>query len=171
MLLPLLGCLYVAATVLVGGAFGYLGTDPATVSGPLVPVGVGKAAGTLFLCFLSLGGLAMLLGVAIRSTGGAMAVWFLWILPLEQLILPGVLGRIFPFLRPYFQYQPFTVATGLGPYEGYDPAAYERLVVARRAAEATVPPPPDLTAEIWVTAGWAVVFIVSAYIVFLRRDL
>jgi ABC-type transport system involved in multi-copper enzyme maturation permease subunit len=166
-----LGFLYVAVVATIGGVFAALGTDPATASGALVPAGVWKAAGTLFLCFLSIGGLALFLSLAIRSTGGTMAVWFLWILPVEQLILPGVLGRIIPALRDYFQYQPFTLATRLGEYAWYDPLAWDRLVAAREAAERPVPTPPDVSTAVLVTAGWAVVFLTLAYVTFRRRDL
>jgi len=171
MLLPMLGVLYVGAVVLIGGGIGFLGTDVGAASGPILPLGVLEATGGLLLAFASVGGLALFLALAVRSTGGAMAVWFLWIFPMEQLIVPGVFGKILPFLKDYFQYQPFAAAQRLLAFESYDPAAFDRLVAARVAAERTPPPPPDLTAVLWVNAGWAVLFLVVGFVWFRRRDL
>lgn len=171
MLLPILGVVYVVAVVLIGGGIAWLGTDLGAAVGPILPLGVLKAAGGLLLAFASVGGLALFLALAIRSSGGAMAVWFLWIFPMEQLIVPGVLGRIMPFLRDYLQYQPFAAAQRLFAYESYDPAAFDRLVTAREAAERTPPPPPELTAILWVNGGWAVLFIGLGFLWFRQRDL
>jgi len=170
MLLPVLGLLYIVMVFVVGAVFGLLGTDPAAASGPMFPIGVLEVMGVQLLAFLAVGGLAFFIALAVRSSGGAMAVWFLWIFPMEQGIVPLLLGRI-EAIRPYFQYQPFTCAMRLLSFEAYDAAAYERLVAAQRAAERPITPPPDVTTALCVTAGWAVLFIASAYIMFRKRDL
>ncbi len=170
MLIPVVGLLFIILSTLIGGVIGWMGTDAASATGPLLSLGVVKAAGALFLAFVSIGGLALFVSLAVRGSGGAMAVWFLWISPMEQLIVPGLLGRI-EFMREYIQYQPFLSAQRLLGFEKWDPAAFQRLVEASREAEREIPPPPDMAGDLWVNAAWAVAFGVGAFLMFRRRDL
>jgi len=170
MLLPMVGILFIGSSTLVGAVIASMGTDFGNASGPVGPIGVAGAAAGLLLAFMSAGGLALFISLAVRGAGGAMAVWFLWIFPMEQLIIPGILGRI-EALQKYMQYLPFAAAQRLLGFENYDPAAFQRLVDAREAAERGVPPTPDLTGMLWVNAGWAVLLLVAAFLVFKRRDL
>ncbi|MFV1986839.1 MAG: ABC transporter permease [Gemmatimonadota bacterium] len=170
LLLPMVGILFISSSTLVSATIAGLGTDFANASGPVLPIGVASAAAGLLLAFMSAGGLALFISLAVRGAGGAMAVWFLWIFPMEQLIIPGILGRI-EALQKYMQYLPFAAAQRLLGFENYDPAAFQRLVEAREAAERGVPPTPDLTGMLWVNAGWAALLLVAAFVVFRRRDL
>jgi ABC-type transport system involved in multi-copper enzyme maturation permease subunit len=170
MLVPLIGILFLAANVLFALTFGLMGTDLAVASGSVLPIGVFKACGGLLLAFLSVGGLALFISLAVRGGGGAMAVWFLWILPVEQLIIPMTLGRI-DALSEYLQWQPFLAAQRMFDFSNYDSAAYDRLVAAAQTAERPIPPVPDLGVALWVNAGWAVLFFVGAFLMFRRRDL
>ena len=170
MLLPVIGVLFILLSTMIGGVIGWMGTDPATASGPLFTAGVLRAMGALFLAFMSVGGLALFISLAVRGSGGAMAVWFLWIFPMEQLIVPGLLGRI-AFLRDYLQYQPFLSAQRLLGFENWDPVAFQRLVDARREAERSIPPTPDMATDLWVNAAWALAFLIGAFLMFRRRDL
>ncbi|MDX1393818.1 MAG: hypothetical protein R3195_05485 [Gemmatimonadota bacterium] len=168
MLVPLLAVLFIGLNIVIGATFAALGTDGAT--GPMIPVGVWRAVGALFLAYCSLGGLALFISLAVRGAGGAMAVWFLWIGIIEQLIIPQTLGRI-DAVQPLLQYQPFVLAQTLLGFEKWDPATFQRLVDAAREAGEEIPLAPDMTTGVLVTAGWAVALLVGAFIIFRRRDL
>lgn len=171
MLLPVLGVAFLAVQLGVGGGFALAGTDTAAAAGPIVPISVLEAAGALLLGYFVVGGLALFISLAIRSSGPAMAVWFFWIAFGEQQIVAGLLGRAFPGLRPILAYLPWTNAQrGLG-FENYDPAAYGRMVEAAREAERAAPRLPDVSAVLLVDVAWAALFVGLAYAWFRRRDL
>ena len=170
MLVPFLGLVFLSLAMTIGFVISFLGTDLAAASGPIISVGVFKAAGGMLLAFLSVGGLALFVSLSVRGAGGAIATWFLWIFLIEGVIVPQLLGRI-DWLRDYLQYQPFTVAQRLFGLENYDPAAFQRLVEAREAAERPAPVLADLTGVLWINAGWAALFFLGAFVIFRRRDL
>ncbi len=168
--LPLLGLLFVAVQVAIGGVMGLVGTDPAAASGPLFPASVLRAMGALLLSFLAVGSLAFLISTAVRSSGAAMAVWFFWVAFGEQLLI-GILGRFVPSVRPALRYLPFQNAqSGLG-FHLYDRAALQRFTEAAAVAGQPAPRLPDLSMVLWVDAGWAILFMAAAYVWFVRRDL
>lgn len=169
MLVPMIGILFVLALTVPGAIFASLGEGVAA-SGPAWTAGVFKAAGALLLAFFVAGSLALFVSLAVRGAGGAMAVWFLWVGVGEQLIIPQTLGRI-DAIAEYLQYQPFLTATRLIGFENYDPTAFQRVVEAAEAAERSIPGTPDMTTSLLVAAGWVVVLIGGAHIMFRRRDL
>ena len=172
MLIPLLGLLFIGLNVIMGAGFAALGasgTASGAAGGPAVPLGVLRAAGALFLAYCSVGGLALFISLAVRGSGGAMAVWFLWIGIVEQLLFQ-ILGRI-EAVRPLLAYQPFILSQRLIGFEKWDPATFQRIVDAAREAEEAIPVAPDMTTDLLVTAGWAIALIVGALILFRRRDL
>ena len=170
MLLPLLGVLFLAVKVLIGGGAALLGSGLGVGSGPAFPLSVVAASGALLLAFCSVGGLALLFSLTIRSSGPAMAVWFFWIALGEQLV-PQLLGRAFPALRPALGMLPFNAAQRLLEFASFDPVAYERLVLAAQEAERAVPELPSLTLSLAVNAAWVVAFLGIGYVLYQRKDL
>lgn len=169
MLLPYLGAIFVVVRVASGGMFALLsGGLPA--EGSAVPLSVLAASGGLLLAFFSVASLALLLCLGIRASGPAMAVWFFWIALGEQLV-PQLLGRAFPGLQAALGYLPFNAAQKLLEFPSYDAGAYARIVAAAEAAGETAPQLPDLTLALGVNAGWTIVFLSLAYVLYDRRDL
>ncbi len=169
MLLPFLGGIFVAVKVAIGGVFPLLsGGLPADASA--VPLSVLAASGGLLLAFFSVGSLALLLSLTIRASGPAMAVWFFWIAMGEQLV-PQLLGRAFPALQPALGLLPFNAAQRLLEFASYDAGAYASMVAAAQASEEAIPELPNLTLALGVNAGWLLVFLVAAYLLYDRRDL
>ena len=170
MLLPLLGLLLLLVKLVIGGGAALLGTDVAGASGPVFPLSVLQASGALLLAFFSIGGMALLFALAIRNSGPAMAVWFFWVAMGEQLV-PQLLGRAFPALRPALGLLPFNVAQQVMRFASYDAPAYERLAARALAADEAVPELPNLSLALGVNAGWALLFLIASYVFFRRRDL
>lgn len=168
-LLVITGLVFVGVklAIVVGGAL--IGTD-FSAGAPLVPGWVILALGALFLAYLSAGALALLCALTIRSSGPAMAVWFFWITLGEQLV-PGLIQRVLPAAEPVLSLLPFAAAQRVLSYWLYDTAAYERMVAAAQEAERTAPEMPNVALLLGVNAGWAVLFVAVAYLVFRRRDL
>lgn len=171
MLLPIVGLAFVGSKVLIPAVLGLIRTDFATASGPLFPLSAVQATGGLFLAFLCLGSLGLFLSLAIRNTGGAMGVWFLWILPVEQLILPGLVGQLLPDFGSWLQYLPFTGAQRLLNFASYDTPTYERMVAAALEAERSVPELQALAPSMISCAVWTMLFVGVSFVWFRRRDL
>ena len=170
LLVVLVGVLFVATKLLIGGGMAALGTDFGVVGGTAFPLSALTASLGLLLAYLSVAGLALFVAVTIRSSGPAMAVWFFWITLGEQL-LPALVSRVLPATQPAFTYLPFSAAQKLLDFWVFDTAAYTRLVARAQEAEQAVPELPNLLLWLGVNAGWAVVFVVVGYVLFRRRDL
>ncbi len=170
MLLPMIGAVLLATKLSIGGGAALLAGGLDGLSGPAMPSSVWRAAGGLFLAFLTVGSLAFLFSTWIRSSGPAMAAWFFWVAMGEQ-IVPQLLGRPFPVLREALGYLPFNAAGRLLEFWAFDSTAYQRVVAAAEAAERTPPPPPDLSLAVAVNAGWVVLLIGLAFWLYGRRDL
>lgn len=169
-LLLVLGLIFLVAHVGIPAALALVETDPAAAAGPLVPGSVVAATGALLLAFLSIGGLALFLSLAIRSAGPAMAAWFFWVVFGEQLGA-GLLGRFFEGLQPILRHLPFSAAQQLMAFESFDATARQRMIDAAIEAGRDVPELPDLGVALAVNAGWALLFLGVAYVWFQRRDL
>jgi len=99
-----------------------------------------------------------------------MAVWFFWIALGEQLV-PQLLGRAFPALRPALGLLPFNAAQRLLEFAAFDAAAYQRLVQAAQEAEQGVPELPGLALSLGVNAAWVLAFLGVSYLLYQRKDL
>lgn len=169
-LIPILGIAFLTIAVLIPGVMGILGTDLETASGPVLPLSVFGALGGIALAYTTVAGLAFALGLAIRSTGPAMAAWFFWVLMGEQLF-GGLAVRFWPSLETFVGYLPFTAATKLLGFENYDVAAHQRMVERAVEAERDIPQLPDLATTVNVNLGWVAFFMIVSFIWFRRRDL
>jgi len=171
LLLPVLGIVFLAVQVGIGAGFALAGTDLSAATGPLVPLSVFRTMGATLLGFFVVGGLALFISLAVRSAGGAMAVWFFWVAIGEQQIVAGLLGRALPELRPLLRYLPWTNAQRALSFENYDAPAFERVADAAREAGRTVPELPDVSTITLVNLGWIALFVGIAFLWFRRRDL
>lgn len=171
LLLPVLGLVFIAVQVGIGGGFALAGTDLAAATGSLVPVSVLQTIGATLLGFFVVGGLALFIALAVRSSGGAMAIWFFWIAIGEQQIVAGLLGRFFESLRPALRYLPWSNVQRAIAFENYDAPTFQRIVEAAQEAGRRVPEHPDMTAITLVNLGWIALFVGLSYIWFRKRDL
>lgn len=151
LLLPIVGLAFMGVHILIPVVLAAIRTDFGSVGGPLIPGAAYAAAGGLALSFLSVGSLAFFLSMAIRRTGAALAIWFLWIIPVEVGMVLQLALR-FPRYAEWLEYVPFRNATHLLPYEGYVGAA-------------------DPTPHLIAAAAWSALFIGTAFVWFRRRDL
>ena len=171
LLLPILGLAFIGVHVLIPLLLALLRTDIAAAEGSLVPLSAWGAAGGLALAFLGLGALAFLLSLLIRKTGAALAVWFLWVGPIESGMLPALVRRFLPDHTGWLDYLPWTNALPLLDFSNYDAAAYERYAATLEALGRAPPPAVDLTWHVVTAAAWVMVFVGTAYLTFRRRDL
>lgn len=171
LLLPMVGLAFIGVHVAIPTVLALIRTDFAAAEGPLVPLSVLQAAGGLGLAFLSVSALAFLLSLVIRRTGAALAVWFLWIGPIESGMLPGLVRRFLPDQAGWLEYLLFTNGFPLLDFRSYDAAAYERYAAAVEAAGRTPSPPADPAWHLVAAAAWTVFLVGIAFISFRRRDL
>ncbi|WP_425155454.1 hypothetical protein [Candidatus Palauibacter sp.] len=171
LLLPIVGLAFLGVHVLIPVVLALIRTDFAVVDGPLVPLSVFAALGGLTLAFLSMGALGFFLSLAIRRTGAALGVWFLWIGPVESGMILPLARRYLPDHSAWVEYMPFGNAVALLEFRHYDAPAYERYAAAIEAAGRTPPPAVDPTWHLIVAAAWTALLIGSAFIWFRRRDL
>lgn len=171
LLLPVVGLAFIGVHVAIPTLLALIRTDFAAVEGPLIPLSVLQAAGGLGLAFLSVAALAFLLSLVIRKTGAALAVWFLWIGPIESGMLPGLVRRFLPDHTGWLEYLPFTNGFPLLDFRNYDAPAYEQDAAAVEAAGRTPSPPVDLTWHLVTAAAWTALLVGIAFITFRRRDL
>lgn len=171
LLLPVLGLVFVVTLVGIGGGFALAGTDLAAAGGPLVPFSVFQTLGAILLGFFVVGGLALFISLAVRSSGGAMAIWFFWIAVGEQQIVAGLLGRFFESLRPLLGYLPWTNVQRAIAFRNYDAPTFQRMVEAAQEAGRTVPTRPDIGTITLVNLGWIALFVGVAFFWFRKRDL
>ena len=171
LLLPIVGLAFIGVHVLIPMVLALIRTDFGAAEGSLVPLSVFQAAGGLGLGFLSVGALAFLLSLVIRRTGAALAVWFLWIGPIESGMLPALVRRFLPDLTGWLAYLPFSNTFPLLDFRNYDAATYERYAAAVEAAGRTPAAAVDPAWHLVTAAAWTTLLVGIAYISFRRRDL
>lgn len=171
LLLPVVGLAFIGVHVLIPTVLALIRTDLAAAEGPLVPLSVFQAAGGLGLAYLSVGALAFLLSLMIRRTGAALAVWFLWIGPIESGMLPALVRRFLPDHAGWLDYLPFSNTFPLLEFRHYDATAYERYAAAVEAAGRTPPAAVDPAWHLVTAAAWTTLLVGIAFILFRRRDL
>ncbi|MCY3598419.1 MAG: hypothetical protein OXN85_00395 [Gemmatimonadetes bacterium] len=171
LLLPLVGLAFIGVHVLIPTVLALIRTDFGTAGGALVPLSVFQAAGGLGLAFLSVAALAFLLSLVIRRTGAALAVWFLWIGPIESGMLPALVRRFLPDHAGWLEYLPFTNTFPLLDFRNYDAATYERYATAVEAAGRTPSAAVDPAWHLLTAAAWTTLLVGIAFISFRRRDL
>ncbi|MEM7414089.1 MAG: ABC transporter permease [Gemmatimonadota bacterium] len=168
-LLVLVGIVFLASKLVVGVAAAMIGTD-FSAGEQIFPLSAFAASGALLIAYLNAGGLALLVSLSARAAGPAMALWFFWITMGEQL-LPAILGRIAPSLQPAFAYLPFAATQQVLGFALFDERRREQIIAG--AAEAGQAAPDFADPMLWtaVNAGWAILFLTVAYLIFRKRDL
>lgn len=168
-LLPMIAFAFVGVLVTSTGVTAFLGTDVAAVDGPLIRPADWTIIGAFATAVLLYGSMALFAATAIRASGPAMGVWFLWLALIEQM-LPGVVNKLRdgwgPAMAPY---QPGALGMRLLSRLEHDPEALQAATV--RAMEAGEPLPtvlPGLWLATWI---WIIVLVGVSYLWFRKRDL
>ena len=140
---------------------------------PLVSLGDLKVAGGYALGAMGFAALAFMLAMFLRSTGGAVGVFFLYILFLEQLI--GLMLRQFGSAELSAKVMPYMPVNSLrGPMnpEVWHPAYVERLnAIAASVGQPAQVVNADMLKLIGLPLAWIGVFLGVTFLVFRRRDL
>lgn len=165
--------LFSAVHVTIGGALAAYGT-PAGTPGMLTPVHV-AAMGGLFLSCVGYAASGLLVASLVRSTGGAMAIWFFYS-QIAETLLRLLIPRLWSAAGPYMEYAPIAALNRARNYLVYDAAALERAQDrASRSADAVRQGLPNLGGDpgevVGVALAWTLAFIVGGWLVFRRRDL
>lgn len=171
LLLPVVGILFIATQVALGGGLALAGTDLTSLEQPLISAVHMSTVGGVFLAFLGYGSLALFVSLAIRNSGPAMAVWFFYVAVGEQM-LGGMLARLSDRLGELAQFLPINTFNQLHRYYQHDLVAFQRAVEA--AVEAGNDPPGDPWANSTLLVAWLVwvsLFIGGAFLWFRKRDL
>ncbi|HSM34804.1 MAG TPA: ABC transporter permease [Longimicrobiales bacterium] len=155
--------------LVIGGGFGIAATD---FGGP-EPIMHGyqaRALGAVVLSVAGYGALALLIATIVRSTGGAMAIWFFYVAFGESLIRNGI-ARVWEGSAPYLAYAPVAVFDALRDYLMFDPAALARVAERMQEAGRPAPEPGDPGTLALVAGGWIVLLVLGGFLAFRRRDL
>jgi ABC-type transport system involved in multi-copper enzyme maturation permease subunit len=171
LLVPIVGTLFIAMQLAVGGGFALAGTDFAATTEPLIRAVHWSTIGGLFLAFLGYGSLALLVSLGVRNSGPAMAVWFFYVAVGEQM-LRGALGRISERLGELARFLPINTFNQLHRYFQHDLAAYREAVleaVANARRQPAAPWEMDTLLLAWFL--WVALFFVGSFFWFRKRDL
>jgi ABC-type transport system involved in multi-copper enzyme maturation permease subunit len=148
----------------------YPAPDP---QAPLVSLDDLKVFGGFALGSLGFASMALMLAMILRSTGGAIGVFFLWFAFLEQLLL--LLLRQFGGTRTAQAVAPYLPVAALrAPMEPriWHTAFVERAnAIAVSMGQSPAPLDVDLRKVIGLPLAWTVVFIGVAFLAFRKRDL
>jgi ABC-type transport system involved in multi-copper enzyme maturation permease subunit len=146
---------------------------PPDPGAPLVSIGDLKVAGGYLLASLGFAAMAFMLAILLRSTGGAIGVFFLYFAFLEQLI--GLMLRRFGSVElagKVMPYMPMNVLRAPTNPNVWHAAYVER---ANAIAVSIGQPAQVVEADLWKLIGlplaWIAVFLLVTFLVFRRRDL
>jgi len=170
LLVPVIAILFVAAQAGVGGMLAALATDLRAADAPLIgPHDVHALAGVT-LAALGMGALAFLVSFVVRSPGPAIALFFLYIVVIEQLVLVTLLRR-WDALAPAVRFLPARVSFTLIESTQYYPEAVARAVQAAEKAGRPGPVFTDTGDLMTAAAVYALVFVALAFLAYRKRDL
>jgi hypothetical protein len=148
----------------------YPAPDP---NAPLVSLDDLKVAGGFALGGLGLASMAFMLAILLRSTGGAIGVYFLYFAFLEQMI--GLLLRRFGSVElasAVMPYAPLNVLRGpLNPNVWHTAYAERLNVVAVSVGQPAQVVNADMIKLIGLPLAWIGIFVGVAFVVFRKRDL
>lgn len=170
LLVPSIAVLFVATQAGVGGTLAALATDLRAADAPFIGPHDLRALAGITLAALGIAALAFLVSFVVRSPGPAIALFFLYIVVIEQLVLVTLLRR-WDTLAPAVQYLPARVFFTLIENTQYYPEAVARAVQAAEKAGRAAPVFPDTGALMTAAAIYAVAFVGIAFVVYRRRDL
>jgi hypothetical protein len=146
---------------------------PPDADAPLVSLGDVKVAGGYLLSSVGLASMSFMLAILLRSTGGAIGIFFLYFAFLEQLF--GLMLRRFGSVELAGKVMPYMPNNAFrGPT---NPNVWHSAYLERSNAIATSIGQPaqvvdvDLMKLIGLPLVWIFVFVGAAFVVFRRRDL
>ena len=146
---------------------------PPDPGAPLVSLGELKVAGGYLLGSLGFAAMAFMLAMLLRSTGGAIGVFFLYFAFLEQLI-GLVLRRIgsVELASKVMPYMPLTALRGPANPNIWSAAYVERAdAIAVSVGQPALVVDADMLKVIGLPLAWIAVFVLVTFVVFRRRDL
>lgn len=170
LLVPAIAILFVAAQAGVGGTLAALATDLRAADAPLIGPHDLRAFAGITLAALGMTALAFFFAFVVRSPGPAIALFFLYIGVVEQLVLVTLLRR-WDALAPAVTYLPARVFFTLIENTQYYPETVARAVQAAERAGRPAPVFPDTGELMTAAAIYAVVFVGLAFLEYRRRDL
>ena len=170
LLVPVIAILFVAAQAGIGGTLAALATDLRAADSALVGQHDLHALAGLTLSALGMAALAFCFAFVVRGPGPAIALFFLYIGVIEQLVLTTLLRR-WDALAPAVRYLPSRVFFTLIEDTRYYPEAVARAVAAAEKAGRAAPVFPDTGALMTAAAIYTVVLVGVAYLVYRNRDL
>jgi hypothetical protein len=146
---------------------------PPDPDAPLVGIGDLKVGGGYLLASLGFAAMAFMLAILLRSTGGAIGVFFLYFAFLEQLI--GLMLRRFGSVElagKVMPYMPMNALRGPTNPNVWHAAYVERAnAIAVSVGQPTLVVEHDLLKLIGLPLAWIAVFVLVGFVVFRRRDL
>jgi hypothetical protein len=148
----------------------YQAPDP---DAPLVSMGDLKVGGGYLLGSLGIASMAFMLAMLLRSTGGAIGIFFLYFVFLEQML--GLLLRRFgsvELANAVMPYAPLNVLRGPTNPNVWHAAYAERLnAIAVSVGQPAQVVDADMLKLIGLPLAWIGVFLGVAFVVFRKRDL
>lgn len=169
LMLPAVAISAALVVVGIGAGIALAGTDLSAAGSLLRSTDLALLGGQL-LSVAGLCALGLLAAILVRSSGAAIALFFLYV-GFGERILAGLMVRVWPAAAAIASYRPSELFFSLTSPENYYGSIQERAVAA--AVENGRPVPtfmePDLMAA--VAGGWIAVFLVAGFLAFRRRDL
>jgi ABC-type transport system involved in multi-copper enzyme maturation permease subunit len=160
---------FLGVYLVIGGGYGLAATDLGGPE-PMMHGYQALALGAVALSFAGYGALALLIGTAVRSTGGAMAIWLFYVAFGEQLIR-SLIEKLWSGAGPYLAYAPVAVFDGLRDYLMFDAAELARVTERLQEAGRAAPSVGDPGVLAIATAAWISVLVLAGFLAFRRRDL
>ncbi|MEN8376306.1 MAG: ABC transporter permease [Gemmatimonadota bacterium] len=160
---------FVGMYISIGGTLALMSTDLGSGDG-IVRAGQLQAIGAVVLSYAGYASLALLVATTVRSTGGAMAIWFFYV-AFGETLLRGGIGKLWEGARPYLTYLPIASFDQLRNYLMFDPDRLAVVTAARLEAGRAAPTVGDASMLALVAAAWATAFVVIGFLAFRRRDI
>lgn len=170
LLVPVTAILFVGAQAGLGGTLAALATDLGAADGPLVGRHDLHALAGITLAAVGMAALGFCFAFVARGPGPTIALFFLYIGVIEQLVLTPLLAR-WEAVAPAVRYLPARVFLTLVEETQYFPEAVARAVAAAEKAGRPAPVFPDTGSLMTAAAVYTLIFVGVAYLVYRNRDL
>lgn len=170
LLVPAIAILFIVAQAGIGGTLAGLATDLRAPGASVIGPHDLQALAGVALASLGMTAMGFLFAFLVRSPGPAIALFFLYIAVIEQLVLVTLLRR-WDALAPAVQYLPARMFFTMIEDTQYYPEAVARAVRAAEEAGRAAPVFADTGSLMMAAAVYAVVFVGIAFLVYRRRDL
>lgn len=169
LLLPVVALVFMGAILVIGGGFALAGTDFGSLEGPLIGTTQVAVIGAGSLRMVGYGSLALAAAMAIRGTGAAMGVWFIYVALGEPVLLTLALRRL--ELVEWIRYLPVNVFNATSNYMQWDGGSFGNAVQRAVGPGGRLPQPWETESLLLVAGGWIAFFVIGSFLWFRRRDL